>query len=137
MDCSYDGDQPIDFSKSASFSKSMMSFSSSPLSSPSSPSSPASPSSLVISNAPSRKKGTPLPDVLKDEAYWERRKRNNEAAKRSRDARRAKELSTIERAKYLEEENLRLSKEVEVLKHENTTLRCFVTRKLGLNDCSM
>lgn len=27
----------------------------------------------------------------KDEAYWERRRKNNEAAKRSRDARRAKE----------------------------------------------
>lgn len=30
-------------------------------------------------------------DGTKDEAYWERRRKNNEAAKRSRDARRAKE----------------------------------------------
>ena len=30
-------------------------------------------------------------DTLKDDAYWERRRKNNEAAKRSRDARRAKE----------------------------------------------
>ncbi|XP_069697883.1 D site-binding protein-like [Periplaneta americana] len=44
----------------------------------------------------------------KDAAYWERRKKNNEAAKRSRDARRAKEDELAIRTSFLEQENLLL-----------------------------
>lgn len=33
----------------------------------------------------------PIPEELKDEKYFERRKRNNEAAKKSRDARKMRE----------------------------------------------
>lgn len=48
----------------------------------------------------------------KDAAYWERRKKNNEAAKRSRDARRAKEDELAIWATFLEKENTRLKSEL-------------------------
>ncbi len=48
----------------------------------------------------------------KDEAYWARRRKNNEAAKRSRDARRQKEQEVAIRCKFLEEENVRLKQEL-------------------------
>ncbi|XP_011642314.1 thyrotroph embryonic factor [Pogonomyrmex barbatus] len=44
----------------------------------------------------------------KDAAYWERRKKNNEAAKRSRDARKLKEDELAIRAAFLEQENREL-----------------------------
>ncbi|VDP02924.1 unnamed protein product [Soboliphyme baturini] len=70
-----------------------------------------------------RRKGRILPDMLKDEAYWERRRKNNEAAKRSRDARRAKEDEIAVRAAVLEQENMRLRVEVAALKAETEKLR--------------
>ncbi|KAJ9574861.1 hypothetical protein L9F63_007956, partial [Diploptera punctata] len=45
-----------------------------------------------------------VPDDLKDEKYWARRRKNNMAAKRSRDARRVKENQIALRAGYLEKE---------------------------------
>ncbi|OQR72496.1 Thyrotroph embryonic factor-like [Tropilaelaps mercedesae] len=65
-----------------------------------------------------RKRGKALPDELKDATYWERRRRNNIAAKRSRDARRAKEEETALRAAVLERENLQLRLEASALKQE-------------------
>jgi len=41
---------------------------------------------------------------LKDEKYWARRRKNNMAAKRSRDARRVKENQIALRAGFLEKE---------------------------------
>jgi leukemia factor-related protein len=41
---------------------------------------------------------------LKDEKYWARRRKNNMAAKRSRDARRMKENQIALRAGFLEKE---------------------------------
>ena len=73
-----------------------------------------------------RKRGRPLPEDLKDEAYWERRRKNNEAAKRSRDARRAKEDEIAIRAAFLEQENLKLRCEIAQLKTETTKLRCLL-----------
>lgn len=70
-----------------------------------------------------RKRGRPLPEDLKDEAYWERRRKNNEAAKRSRDARRAKEDEIAIRAAFLESENMKLRCEVAQLKSEVAKLR--------------
>ncbi|KAG8227880.1 hypothetical protein J437_LFUL007190 [Ladona fulva] len=64
--------------------------------------------------------------VVKDAAYWERRRKNNEAAKRSRDARRAKEDEIAIRAAFLEQENLRLKYEVAALRHETSNLRCLL-----------
>lgn len=57
-----------------------------------------------------------------DPAYWEKRRKNNEAAKRSRDARRAKEDEIAIRCAFLEQENLRL-------KYEVSTLRAQVARR--------
>ncbi|KAF4522888.1 hypothetical protein B566_EDAN012942 [Ephemera danica] len=71
-----------------------------------------------------------VPDDLKDEKYWARRRKNNLAAKRSRDARRVKENQIALRAGFLEKEgvctrnfNLTLKQEVERLKKENISLR--------------
>lgn len=65
-------------------------------------------------------------EEIKDEAYWERRRKNNEAAKRSRDARRAKEDEIAIRAAFLEQENLKLRFEVANLKNETAKLRCMI-----------
>ncbi|OXU24676.1 hypothetical protein TSAR_007242 [Trichomalopsis sarcophagae] len=58
----------------------------------------------------------------KDEAYWERRRKNNEAAKRSRDARRAKEDEIAIKAAFLEAEYNKLKYENAILKAENSKL---------------
>ncbi|XP_044581036.1 protein giant [Cotesia glomerata] len=62
----------------------------------------------------------------KDMAYWERRRKNNEAAKRSRDARRAKEDEIAIRAAYLEQENIKLKYEIIALRNETARLRCMI-----------
>ncbi|KZC11331.1 PREDICTED: cell death specification protein 2 [Dufourea novaeangliae] len=62
----------------------------------------------------------------KDAAYWERRRKNNEAAKRSRDARRAKEDEIAIRAAFLEQENMKLKYELVALRNETAKLRCMV-----------
>ncbi|CAG2245898.1 GT [Mytilus edulis] len=74
----------------------------------------------------SRKRARILPEEQKDGAYWERRRKNNEAAKRSRDMRRAKEDEIAIRAALLEQENLKLRVEVASLKTETAKLRCML-----------
>ncbi|XP_066521335.1 HLF transcription factor, PAR bZIP family member b isoform X2 [Hoplias malabaricus] len=59
-----------------------------------------------------------IPEDLKDEKYWARRKKNNLAAKRSRDARRLKENQIAIRASFLEKENSALRQEVADLRKE-------------------
>ncbi|KAM9782956.1 D site albumin promoter binding protein b [Neosynchiropus ocellatus] len=59
-----------------------------------------------------------VPDNMKDEKYWTRRYKNNEAAKRSRDARRLKENQISVRAAYLERENAALRQEVAEMRKE-------------------
>jgi len=54
-----------------------------------------------------------VPDDLKDEKYWARRRKNNLAAKRSRDARRVKENQIAMRASFLEKENAVLKAELD------------------------
>lgn len=56
--------------------------------------------------------------ILQDEKYWQRRKKNNVAAKRSRDARRLKENQITVRAAFLERENAALRTEVAELRKE-------------------
>nr|XP_032822761.1 hepatic leukemia factor-like [Petromyzon marinus] len=53
-----------------------------------------------------------VPDELKDERYWARRRKNNTAAKRSRDARRLKVNQIVVRASFLEQENAALRREL-------------------------
>ncbi|XP_022598627.1 thyrotroph embryonic factor-like isoform X1 [Seriola dumerili] len=59
-----------------------------------------------------------VPDEQKDDKYWQRRKKNNVAAKRSRDARRLKENQITVRAAFLERENAVLRTEVAELRKE-------------------
>lgn len=61
--------------------------------------------------------------VNEDPTYWEKRRKNNEAAKRSRDARRAKEDEIAIRCAFLEQENLKLKYEVATLRNESERLR--------------
>lgn len=64
-----------------------------------------------------------VPDEQKDDKYWCRRKKNNIAAKRSRDARRVKENQIAMRAAYLEKCNHTLTAEIQKLKKENSSLK--------------
>ena len=64
-----------------------------------------------------------VPDELKNNKYWAKRYKNNEAAKRSWEARRLKENQIAMRARYLEEENSALKSEADVLKKENSDLK--------------
>ncbi|XP_030592319.1 HLF transcription factor, PAR bZIP family member a [Archocentrus centrarchus] len=59
-----------------------------------------------------------IPEDLKDDKYWARRRKNNVAAKRSRDARRLKENQIAIRASFLEKENAALRMEVADLRKE-------------------
>ncbi|KAM4525589.1 HLF transcription factor, PAR bZIP family member b isoform 1-T1 [Odontesthes bonariensis] len=59
-----------------------------------------------------------IPSDLKDDKYWARRRKNNLAAKRSRDARRLKENQIAIRAGFLEKENGALRQEVAELRKE-------------------
>uniref|UniRef100_UPI003AADB708 hepatic leukemia factor-like isoform X1 n=1 Tax=Centroberyx gerrardi TaxID=166262 RepID=UPI003AADB708 len=60
-----------------------------------------------------------IPDDMKqDDKYWARRRKNNMAAKRSRDARRLKENQIAIRASFLEKENSALRLEVADLRKE-------------------
>ena len=84
----------------------------------------STPSTLVLATLKKRKrKPQPIPEDCKDDAYWERRKRNNESAKRSREMRRIKEQQTTMRVIYLEQENLRLKTETDMLRNELEKLR--------------
>nr|AHI16245.1 ces2 [Platynereis dumerilii] len=78
------------------------------------------------SRIPPKKRPLSVPDEQKDNGYWEKRKKNNESAKRSRDARRMKEEQIAMRVVYLEQENLQLRTEVSLLKTEIEKLRCML-----------
>lgn len=60
---------------------------------------------------------------MKDDRYWSRRKKNNVAAKRSRDARRIKENQIALRASFLEKTNAQLELDIDNLKMENKSLK--------------
>lgn len=73
---------------------------------------------------PSTSSGLPAGDVQsRDEAYAERRRKNNEAAKRSRELRRMKEQETALQARQLYEENIRLKVELQYLAQQLAILR--------------
>ncbi|CAL8302449.1 unnamed protein product [Lota lota] len=69
-----------------------------------------------------------VPEERKDEKYWNRRNKNNVAAKRSRDARRLKENQITVRAAFLERENTVLRSEVAELRKECGRFKNVVTR---------
>ncbi len=69
-----------------------------------------------------------VPSEAKDDKYWNRRRKNNLAAKRSRDARRMKENQIAIRATYLERENETLKKQLEDSKRETKLLKLKLSR---------
>lgn len=58
------------------------------------------------------KKRRAVPSEMKDNTYWEKRRKNNESAKRSRDNKRSKEETLMMRNLYLEQENLQLKTQI-------------------------
>ncbi|QQP56523.1 Uncharacterized protein FKW44_001211, partial [Caligus rogercresseyi] len=70
-----------------------------------------------------KKKKILVSDEKKDDKYWERRRKNNMAAKRSRDARRAKENQIAIKASFLERDNKALAHELSKARAENQILR--------------
>ncbi|XP_013418024.1 CCAAT/enhancer-binding protein beta [Lingula anatina] len=70
-----------------------------------------------------------IPDEAKDDKYFERRKRNNCAAKKSRDARKAREDEIAIRASFLEKENAILRAQVATLREEANSLRQLLLQK--------
>lgn len=68
------------------------------------------------------------PEDLKDDRYWARRRKNNMAAKRSRDARRLKENQIAVRAAFLEKENSALRQEVSGLRQELGRTKSLLSR---------
>lgn len=70
----------------------------------------------------------PPPFLPQDEKYWSRRYKNNEAAKRSRDARRLKENQISVRAAFLEKENALLRQEVVAVRQELSHYRAVLSR---------
>lgn len=70
-----------------------------------------------------------IPTDQKDEKYFERRKRNNHAAKKSRDARKAREDEIAIRASFLEKENAILRAQVATLREEANSLKQLLLQK--------
>nr|ACO14970.1 Transcription factor VBP [Caligus clemensi] len=64
-----------------------------------------------------------VPCEKKDDHYWEKRKRNNQSARRSREARRLKENQIALRASFLEKENSKLRLSNKEFKEENLNLK--------------
>lgn len=61
----------------------------------------------------------PVPAEKKDNKYWDRRKKNNQAAKRSRDTRKRRIEDEIKTAKEAIAENQKLKQEVDVSTYTN------------------
>ncbi|XP_065508911.1 NFIL3 like protein [Caloenas nicobarica] len=67
-------------------------------------------------SGPSRRKREFMPDEKKDNMYWEKRRKNNEAAKRSREKRRLNDFAMESQLAALSEENAVLRMELLSLK---------------------
>ena len=74
------------------------------------------PTDLMLMPVTPRRAKRHVPEHSKDRHYWEKRKKNNAAAKRSREARRRLDVDIRQRMLYVEDENAALKKELEVLK---------------------
>ena len=57
------------------------------------------------------------------DSSWERRKKNNASAKKSRDARKIRQLQTQIKAAFLERENLRILAQLMIIQQENECLK--------------
>lgn len=65
---------------------------------------------------PSRKQREFIPENKKDEGYWEKRRKNNEAARRSREKRRIHDMALENRIMDLTRENCKLRNELGLIK---------------------
>merc|ERR1712012_960723 len=69
-----------------------------------------------------KRKKNAVPEEMKDDKYWEKRLKNKEATRRSREARRLKENQIVLRAAYLEKENKVLKQELDTTNFEKSKL---------------
>ncbi|WAR23872.1 NFIL3-like protein [Mya arenaria] len=65
---------------------------------------------------PSRKQREFIPDNKKDDGYWEKRKKNNEAARRSREKRRVHDMALENRILELTRDNCKIRNELNLVK---------------------
>lgn len=72
------------------------------------------------------KKRRPVPVQNKDETYYEKRRKNNESAKRSRDMKRSKEEQMCYHIQILTQENLQLKTELEVMRRDSDKLKAML-----------
>lgn len=63
-----------------------------------------------------------------DPVYWEKRKKNNEAAKKSRDARKAREDEIAIRCAFLEQENLKLKLKIAAVQSDTERMQNLIYR---------
>ena len=64
-----------------------------------------------------------VPEFMKDDLYWNKRQKNNEAARQSREAKRRKENQIVMRAAFLESENSVLRDRIGEQKESNDRVR--------------
>merc|ERR1712031_60640 len=69
-----------------------------------------------------KRKMVAVPEEHKDEKYWEKRLKNKEATRRSREAKRLKQNQIVLRAAYLEKENKVLKQELDTTNFEKSKL---------------
>jgi len=69
-----------------------------------------------------KRKMVAVPEEHKDEKYWEKRLKNKEATRRSREAKRLKQNQIALRAAHLERENKNLREQIESAKKSSTEL---------------
>jgi len=70
-----------------------------------------------------KRKMVAVPEEHKDEKYWEKRLKNKEATRRSREAKRLKQNQIALRAAHLERENKTLKEQVEAAKRTSSELQ--------------
>lgn len=91
-----------------------------------------------------RRKREFIPEDKKDSLYWEKRRKNNEAAKRSREKRKMNDHVLESHLEALKEENARLSAELMAMKvhfgliypvayPQPTPLQCYTSRSVTTN----
>jgi len=69
-----------------------------------------------------KRKKNAVPEEMKDDRYWEKREKNKEATRRSREAKRLKENQIVLRAAYLEKENKVLKQELDTSNFDKSKL---------------
>ena len=71
---------------------------------------------IVTTSLLRKRKMVAVPEEHKDEKYWEKRLKNKEATRRSREAKRLKQNQIALRAAHLERENKTLREQIEAAK---------------------